>query len=120
VANRLLRRVRDFAQVEGKGVVERSIAERALSALEVDQRGLDDMDIRILESIVVKYGGGPVGLSTLAVSVGEEPDTIEEVYEPYLVMEGFIQRTPRGRTATPLAFQHLGVSRSDTSQVGLF
>lgn len=110
VANRLLRRLRDFAQVEGDGTVTREIAQRSLLRLQVDELGLDEMDKRILEALVKKFGGGPVGLNTLAVAVGEEPDTVEEVYEPFLIQEGFIMRTPRGREATEKAYRHLGVS----------
>ncbi len=100
IANRLLRRVRDFADVKGKGFIDKDIASKALFMLEVDDDGLDDMDRAILKVIVSDFNGGPVGLNTLAVSVGEEPDTIEEVYEPYLIQRGFIKRTPKGRMAT--------------------
>jgi Holliday junction DNA helicase RuvB len=111
IANRLLRRCRDFAQadpklVRFKGVVSKEVADYSLSALEVDHHGLDEMDKRILLCIIEKYGGGPVGVNTLAVAVGEEPGTIEEVYEPYLIQEGFLKRTPRGREATQLAYKH--------------
>lgn len=109
IANALLRRVRDFAQVKGDGTINEEIAIHALNALKVDEFGLDEMDNRILAAIIHKFGGGPVGISTIATAVGEDPGTIEEVYEPFLVMEGFIQRTPRGREATPRAFAHLGV-----------
>jgi holliday junction DNA helicase RuvB len=109
VANRLLKRVRDFAEVRMSGVVTAEAAHAALELLEVDERGLDRLDRSILQAICVKFGGGPVGLSTLAVAVGEEQDTIEDVYEPYLLQEGLIARTPRGRAATPAAFAHLGV-----------
>jgi Holliday junction DNA helicase RuvB len=109
VGNRLLRRVRDFAETRAKGKITEKVARDGLKLLEVDERGLDDMDRRMLEAIVVKYGGGPVGLSTIAVVVGEEPDTLEDVYEPYLIQEGFLKRTPRGREATDLAFIHLGL-----------
>src|SRR6185503_15962318 len=109
VGNRLLRRVRDFAETRAKGRITEPVARDALKLLEVDERGLDDMDRRMLEAIVVKYGGGPVGLSTIAVVVGEEPDTLEDVYEPYLIQEGFLKRTARGREATDLAFRHLGL-----------
>lgn len=111
IANRLLRRARDFAQVKGDGVITRDIADYALNALEVDEHGLDEMDTRILSAIVEKFGGGPVGLNTLAVAVGEEPGTIEEVYEPYLIQEGWIQRTPRGRELTPAGYALLGKPR---------
>jgi len=112
VGNRLLRRVRDYAETRADGTVTAEVAQAALALLEVDARGLDDMDRRMLEAIVVNYGGGPVGLSTLAVVVGEEPDTLEDVYEPYLIQEGFLKRTPRGREATDLAFAHLGRPRT--------
>jgi Holliday junction DNA helicase RuvB len=108
IANRLLRRVRDFAQVEGDGTITQEVSRSALSMLEVDEAGLDLMDKRILGAIIDKFSGGPVGLQTLAVAVGEEADTIEEVYEPYLVQEGFINRTPRGRVATERALAHFG------------
>lgn len=111
IANRLLRRTRDFAEVKGDGNVDVSIAKIALEALEVDEFGLDDMDKRIIETIVEKFNGGPVGINTIAVSVGEEPGTIEEVYEPFLIQEGFINRTPRGRTATDKAYGHFGFTR---------
>jgi Holliday junction DNA helicase RuvB len=109
VGNRLLRRVRDYAQTRARGKIDVAVAQDALRLLEVDARGLDDMDRRMLEAIVVKYGGGPVGLGTIAVVVGEEPDTLEDVYEPYLIQEGFLKRTSRGREATDLAFTHLGL-----------
>ncbi len=111
VANRLLRRVRDFAQVRGSGVVDRESACMALEALNVDEHGLDDMDIKILSTVAEKFRGGPVGINTLAVAVGEESDTIEEVYEPFLIMAGFLDRTPRGRMATSRALEHLGIAR---------
>lgn len=107
IANRLLRRVRDFAEIEGKAVIDSKLADKALSRLEVDSHGLDPMDRKILDSILNKFSGGPVGLDTLAAVCGEEPDTLEEVYEPYLIQEGFLQRTPRGRIATPLAVEHM-------------
>jgi holliday junction DNA helicase RuvB len=109
VANRLLKRVRDYAQVRMEGVVSAAAAAAALELLEVDERGLDRLDREILSAICEKFDGGPVGLSTLAVAVGEEQDTIEDVYEPYLLQEGLIKRTPRGRAATPAAFAHLGL-----------
>ncbi len=117
VANRLLKRTRDFAQVEGDGTIDRTVADRALNALSVDQHGLDDMDMRLLRALIEKYRGGPTGLSTLAVAVGEDSGTIEEVYEPYLILEGFLERTPRGRVATRRAYEHLGLSfpNSETS-----
>jgi holliday junction DNA helicase RuvB len=108
IANRLLRRVRDFAQVRGNGTITRDIAHEALQLLEVDQFGLDDMDSRILRSIIEKFEGGPVGIGTIAAAVGEDASTIEEVYEPFLVQNGFLQRTPRGRVATPTAYRHFG------------
>lgn len=109
IANMLLRRTRDFAEVKGKGSITLDIARLALKALDVDEYGLDDMDLRILRTIVEKFKGGPVGLSTIATAVGEEAETIEEVYEPFLIQEGFIKRTARGRQATELAYKHLGV-----------
>lgn len=111
IANRLLRRTRDFAQVKGNGVITKDICLIALEALEVDSFGLDDMDKRILLTIIQKFNGGPVGLASLAVAVGEEAGTIEEVYEPYLIREGFIKRTPRGRVVTELAYNHFGMRR---------
>lgn len=110
IANNLLRRVRDFAQVKGDGSIDGEVADKALAMLEIDQDGLDEMDKRILEAIIVKFTGGPVGLSSLAVAVGEEPDTLEEVYEPYLILEGYLNRTPQGRVATEASFQKLGLS----------
>ena len=109
VANRLLKRVRDFAQVKGSGVIDREIADFALSKLEIDHLGLDNVDRRMLEVIINFYGGGPVGLETLAATVGEESVTLEDVYEPYLMQIGFLSRTPRGRCATRLAYDHLGI-----------
>jgi Holliday junction DNA helicase RuvB len=111
VANRLLKRVRDFAEVRGAGRIDAAVAEEALELLEVDGLGLDRLDRDILRAICEKFGGGPVGLSTLAVAVGEEPDTIEDVYEPYLLQQGLLMRTPRGRVATGTAFAHLGLER---------
>lgn len=108
IANLLLRRVRDFAQVKGNGSVEIDITRHALDALNVDKFGLDEMDNRILLTIIDKFKGGPVGVNTIATAVGEDPGTLEEVYEPYLIQEGFLVRTPRGREVTPLAYQHLG------------
>jgi Holliday junction DNA helicase RuvB len=116
VANRLLRRVRDFAQVDGNGRITLDMAISSLERLDVDQHGLDEMDKRILSVIVQKFNGGPVGLNTLAVAVGEESGTLEEIYEPFLIKEGFLKRTPRGRQATPLAYDTLGVSRGETAQ----
>jgi Holliday junction DNA helicase RuvB len=120
IANRLLRRIRDFAQVKGEGKITRDIAKIGLEALEVDERGLDEMDKRILVTIMDKFGGGPVGIGTLATAVGEEAETIEEVYEPYLVQEGFLERTPRGREVTELATRHFGRARQQEDQRGLF
>lgn len=121
IANRLLRRARDFAQVLGDGVITKDIADHALNALEVDQYGLDDMDKRILTCMLDKYHGGPVGLNTLAIAVGEEPGTIEEVYEPYLIQQGYVHRTPRGRELTPSAYALLGRTPSrKKQQPGLF
>jgi len=116
IANRLLRRVRDYAEIKGKGVITEKIAKEALGMLEVDEKGLDDMDRKILKTILYKFNGGPVGLKTLAMSVNEEPDTIEEVYEPYLVQEGFINRTAKGRVATHLLYKYLGKELPLTAQ----
>jgi len=110
VANRLLRRIRDFALIRADGVVTEPVAREALQLLEVDERGLDEMDRRLLEALIMKYQGGPVGIQTLAVVVGEEAGTLEDVYEPYLIQEGFLKRTSRGREATPLAWSHLGLA----------
>ena len=120
IANNLLRRVRDYAQVRADGRITADIADRALAMLEIDENGLDEMDKRIIEAIIVKFGGGPVGVSSLAVAVGEEPDTLEEVYEPYLIMEGYLKRTPQGRVATELSYRKLGLTPSTSSQPGLF
>lgn len=109
IANALLRRVRDFAQIKGNGKIDKEIAQYGLEALNVDASGLDEMDNKILSTIIQKFGGGPVGLSTIATAVGEETGTIEEVYEPYLIQEGFMKRTTRGRMATEKAYQHIGV-----------
>ncbi len=113
IANRLLRRIRDFAQVKSNGMIEMGISQTALSAMEVDRMGFDDMDRKLLLTIIEKYSGGPVGLETLASSIREEKDTIEDVYEPYLLQEGFIERTPRGRVATRLAYEHFGLTKND-------
>ena len=110
IANALLRRVRDFAMVKGRGHIDLDITRVALTALNIDARGLDRMDNRILHTIIGKFGGGPVGLNTIATAVGEEAGTIEEVYEPFLIKEGFLKRTPRGREATELAYKHLGMT----------
>jgi Holliday junction DNA helicase RuvB len=109
IANRLLRRVRDFAQVLGDGTIDQSVAHHALDRLDVDERGFDEMDRRILQTIIEKFSGGPVGIETLAVAVSEERDTIEDVYEPFLIQLGFLARTPRGRVATRLAYGHFGL-----------
>jgi Holliday junction DNA helicase RuvB len=121
IANNLLRRVRDYAQVRADGRITVAIADQALAMLEIDQNGLDEMDKRILETLIVKFNGGPVGVSSLAVAVGEEPDTLEEVYEPYLIMEGYLKRTPQGRVATELSYRKVGISPSASprgAQVG--
>lgn len=120
IANLLLRRVRDFAQVKGDGTITLDIARYALGALNVDRNGLDEMDLRILNTIIDKFKGGPVGLNTIATAVGEEAGTVEEVYEPYLIQEGYLMRTPRGREVTPLAYQHLGKIRMGGAQQELF
>jgi holliday junction DNA helicase RuvB len=121
VANRLLRRIRDFAQVKSGGNITRDVAQEALKLLDVDQFGLDDMDTRILKTIIEKFEGGPVGVKTIAAAVGEDEGTIEEVYEPFLVQNGFLQRTPRGRAATALAYRHFGiVMPGNSSQQTLF
>ena len=119
IANNLLRRVRDYAQVRHDGRITAEVADRALAMLEIDQNGLDEMDKRILEAIITKFGGGPVGVNSLAVAVGEEPDTIEEVYEPYLIMEGYLNRTPQGRVATELSYKKLGLKAAGGKQPGL-
>jgi Holliday junction DNA helicase RuvB len=116
IANNLLRRVRDYAQVRHEGRITVEVADKALAMLEIDENGLDEMDKRILEAVIVKFSGGPVGLSSLAVAVGEEPDTLEEVYEPYLIMEGYIKRTPQGRVATELSYRKLGLSQTKGNQ----
>jgi len=120
IANLLLRRVRDFAQIKGDGTITLPITQVALTALNVDKHGLDEMDNRILSTIIEKFKGGPVGLSTIATAVGEDAGTIEEVYEPFLIQEGYLMRTPRGREATDLAFTHLGKSRYVSGQGELF
>ncbi len=116
IANNLLRRVRDYAQVKGDGTVDQAVADRALGMLEIDAHGLDEMDKRILETIIVKFGGGPVGIGSLAVAVGEERDTLEEVYEPYLIMEGYLNRTPQGRVATELSYKRLNLTSRSSGQ----
>jgi Holliday junction DNA helicase RuvB len=120
IVNNLLRRVRDYAQVRHDGRITAAVADKALAMLEIDENGLDEMDKRILEAVIVKFGGGPVGVNSLAVAVGEEPDTIEEVYEPYLIMEGYLNRTSQGRVATELSYKKLGVKTTEKSQSGLF
>ena len=113
ICNSLLRRVRDFAQIKGDGNIDMKITRYSLNALNVDEHGLDEMDNRILSAIIDKFNGGPVGLTTIATAVGEQPGTIEEVYEPFLIMEGYLMRTPRGRKATEIAFKHLGKVKHD-------
>jgi Holliday junction DNA helicase RuvB len=110
IANRLLRRARDYAQVKGNGTIDQSTAQKALEMLGIDDLGLDDMDKTILRTIMEKFGGGPVGLSSLAVAIGEERQTLEEVHEPYLIQIGFLKRTQQGRVATPLAYKHVGLT----------
>ncbi len=116
IANALLRRVRDFAQVKGNGIVDLKIAHLALEALNIDQYGLDEIDNKLLSTIIDKFNGGPVGVNTIATAIGEDEGTVEEVYEPFLIMEGFIKRTPRGREATDLAYKHLGRTRFGRAQ----
>jgi Holliday junction DNA helicase RuvB len=118
IANNLLRRVRDYAQVKGDGVISAQLADKALAMLDIDNDGLDEMDKRILETIIVKFGGGPVGISSLAVAVGEEKDTLEEVYEPYLIMNGYLNRTPQGRVVTPLSYKKIGLNPSSLNHQG--
>ncbi|MFI5256265.1 MAG: Holliday junction branch migration DNA helicase RuvB [Gemmatimonadales bacterium] len=122
VANRLLNRVRDYAQVRANGVITEDVARAALAMLDVDQFGLDDMDARILKAIIEKFDGGPVGVSTISAAIGEDSSTLEEVYEPFLVQQGFLQRTPRGRVATPMAYRHFGYTPPAVAsgQVALF
>lgn len=120
IANALLRRVRDFAQVKGTGVIDNEIAAYALNSLEIDSMGLDYIDYKILTSIIDKFGGGPVGLGTIATAVSEEAGTIEEVYEPFLIKEGLLKRTPRGREVTPLAYKHLNKKKHNGDQHTLF
>jgi Holliday junction DNA helicase RuvB len=119
VANRLLRRVRDYAQIKGDGIITKEIAIKALKMLMVDNVGLDDMDKRLLHTIMENYGGGPVGLKTLAVAVGEDPGTVEEIYEPYLIQQGFLDRTPQGRKATMKAYKHFGITPNQ-AQMNVF
>jgi Holliday junction DNA helicase RuvB len=122
VAGRLLKRVRDFASVDGGGRIDRTIADKALAELEVDSRGLDGMDRRYLSTVALKFGGGPVGIETIAAALSEPRDAIEEIIEPFLIQQGFIQRTPRGRILTPHAFKHLGLATPSefAPQMGLF
>ena len=119
IANNLLRRVRDYAQVKADGIITNEIADQALAMLEIDSHGLDEMDKRILETIIVKFSGGPVGVNSIAAAVGEEADTLEEVYEPFLIMEGYLNRTPQGRTATELGYQRLGLKMDGGRQQSL-
>jgi len=119
IANNLLRRVRDFAQVRGDGRISKEIADKSLAILDIDENGLDEMDKRILEAVIAKFGGGPVGVNSLAVAVGEEPDTLEEVYEPYLIMEGYLKRTAQGRMATEISYKKLGLKPTG-NQASLF
>ena len=116
IANRLLRRVRDFAQVKADGVITAEAAHGALAMMEIDEHGFDVMDRRLLAAIIDKFGGGPVGVDTLASAIGEERETIEDVYEPFLLQGGFLDRTPRGRLATPLAYQHLNRQQPSASE----
>ena len=120
IVNALLRRVRDFAMVKGEGHIDLAITRMALTALNIDARGLDQMDNRILQTIIGKFNGGPVGLNTIATAVGEEAGTVEEVYEPFLIKEGFLKRTPRGREATALAYEHLGIASPRGGDASLF
>ncbi len=120
IANRLLRRVRDYAQVKGDGVITLAMADAALNMLQIDGLGLDEMDRQILRGVMEKFDGGPVGLSSLAVAIGEEPQTLEEVHEPYLIQLGFMKRTPQGRVATPSAYRHFGLNPPSTTEPDLF
>ena len=120
IANRLLRRVRDYAEVRGNGVVTEEAAHDGLALFGVDEQGLDKVDRAILDAVCRRFGGGPVGLSTLAISVGEEPETVEDVYEPFLLQLGLLQRTPRGRIATPAAWAHLGLAPPEAPAAALF
>ena len=118
IANRLLRRVRDFAEVRGDGTVDVDVAKAGLELFGVDERGLDKVDRAILSAVCERFAGGPVGLSTLSIAVGEQPETVEDVYEPFLIQQGMLQRTPRGRMATAAAFEHLGLPRADPTEAG--
>ncbi len=120
VANRLLRRMRDFAQVEGEGIITKDIVSQGLRRLQVDHKGLEQLDRQILTTLIEKFQGGPVGVETLAIAVGESVDSLEDFYEPYMIQQGFIKRTPRGRVATPLAYKHLGLEQSSEDQGLLF
>lgn len=120
IANRILRRVRDFAQVRASGHIDLPVARDALKLLDIDEKGLDHMDRTILSTIIEKFSGGPVGVDTISSAIHEEPDTIEDVYEPYLIQCGYINRTPRGRVATKLAYEHFGLTASESNQKGLF
>jgi len=120
IANRLLRRVRDYAQVRADGHIDHAVATTALDLLEVDRYGLDEIDQKIMQTVLAKYGGGPVGVNTIAASIDEEADTIEEVYEPYLIMEGYLNRTPQGRVATELSYKKLGLKAGGGGQAKLF
>ena len=120
VAIRFLRRVRDYAQVKEDGVITKDAAHKALALMEIDHLGLDNMDRKILRTVIEKFGGGPVGIDTLATAISEEKDTIEDVYEPFLIQKGYINRTPRGRVATRLAYEYLGVDPKDSVQGELF
>jgi Holliday junction DNA helicase RuvB len=118
IANRLLRRVRDFAEVREDGTIDRAVADRALAMLEVDGRGLDVMDRKLLAAVIERFGGGPVGIDNLAAAIGEERDTLEDVVEPFLIQQGFLQRTPRGRIAAALAYAHFGLARPAAGDAG--
>lgn len=120
IANRLLRRVRDFAEVRADGVITRAVADRALKMFDVDEKGFDRMDRNILRTIIEKYGGGPVGIETLSAALSEEKDTLEDVYEPFLIQEGYLNKTPRGRFATRLAYEHLGIKAQSGQQMRLY
>lgn len=120
IANRLLRRIRDFAQIEGNGSITEEITQSSLERLDVDEKGLDEMDKRILTTLIEKFDGGPVGINSLAVSVGEESDTIEEIYEPFLIKEGLLKRTSRGREVTALGYKHFGLDQGRSLQTSLF
>ena len=119
MANRLLRRMRDFAQVEGEGIITEDIVRSGLHRLQVDEKGLERVDREILRALIEKYGGGPVGAETLAISVGEGIDSLEDFYEPYMIQQGFLKRTPRGRVATPLAYKHIGLEQGNDENQGL-